>query len=101
MSERPPRSWLFYIDDMIQFATKVITYTEGLDQDKFVHSGLNYDATLSNLELIGEAASHVPDEVRGAHPEVPWRLVVGAGGVLLICPPANTAETRSAVTMRP
>lgn len=47
-----------------------------LDQGRFIASGLNYDATLRNLELIGEAATHVPDVVRAAHPQVPWRLVI-------------------------
>lgn len=32
--------------------------------------------TLRNLELIGEAATHVPADVRQAHPEVPWRMVI-------------------------
>jgi len=76
MSDPPTREWRFYIDDMISFAEKVIAYTAGLDQRRFVASGLNYDATLRNLELIGEAATHVPDGVRAAHPQVPWRLVV-------------------------
>ena len=39
-------------------------------------SGLVYDASLRNLELIGEAATHVPDDVRAASSQVPWRLVV-------------------------
>ena len=69
MSELTPREWRFYIDDMISFAGKVITYTDGLDQERFVPSGLNYDATVRNLELIGEAATHVPDAVRAAHPQ--------------------------------
>jgi hypothetical protein len=46
------RAWQFYIDDMIGFADKVIAYTNGLDQDRFIQNGLNYDATLRNLELI-------------------------------------------------
>lgn len=46
-----------YIDDMIGFAEKVIAYTQGLDQDGFIASGLNYDASVRNLELIGEAAT--------------------------------------------
>ena len=58
----PPRS--LNIDDMIGFADKVVTYTDSLDQCRFVQSGLNYDATLRNLELIGEAASRVPQDVR-------------------------------------
>lgn len=76
MSDAPPREWRFYIDDMIACAERVISYTEGLDHENFVASGLNYDDTIRNLELIGEAATHVPDAVRAAHPEVPWRQIV-------------------------
>ena len=76
MSEPVGREWRFYIDDMIAFAEKVVAYTNGLDQQAFVASSLVYDATLRNLELIGEAATHVPDDVRTAHPQVPWRRVV-------------------------
>lgn len=55
-----PREWLFYLDDMIGFAEKVMAYTDGLDQDGFLNDGLTYDATLHNLELIGEAATSCP-----------------------------------------
>ncbi len=75
MSDAAAREWRFYIDDMVSFAEKVLSYTDGLDQQGFIASGRNYDATLRNLELIGEAASHVPDVVRAANPQVPWRLV--------------------------
>lgn len=70
------REWRFYVDDMIAFAEKVLAYTAGMDQPAFVANPLVYDATLRNLELIGEAATHVPDDVRQAHPEVPWRMVI-------------------------
>lgn len=83
MSDPTRREWRFYIDDMISFAEKVITYTDGLDQERFVASGLNYDATVRNLELIGEAATHVPDAVRAAHPQVPWRLVIATRNRLI------------------
>lgn len=43
------REWRFCLDDMIGFAEKVMTYTEGLDQSGFEASGLTYDATLRNL----------------------------------------------------
>ena len=56
MSDSAQREWRFYLDDTIGFAEKVIVYTKGLDQDGFARSGLNYDASLRNLELIGEAA---------------------------------------------
>ncbi len=68
MSEPAQRAWRLYVDDMIGCAEKVITYTDGFDQAGFIASGLHYDATVRNLELIGEAATHVPENVRGAHP---------------------------------
>jgi uncharacterized protein with HEPN domain len=83
MSNDTSRAWQFYIDDMIGFADKVIAYTNGLDQNRFVQSGLNYDATLRNLELIGEAASRVPQFVRDNHPNVPWRLMVATRNRLI------------------
>lgn len=82
MSERD-REWRFYIDDMIAFGEKVLAYTAGLDQASFVAHSLVYDATLRNLELIGEAATHVPGAVRDAHPSVPWRLVVATRNRLI------------------
>jgi uncharacterized protein with HEPN domain len=83
MSDASAREWRFYIDDMIDFAEKVLTYTEGFDQSGFVVSGLSYDATLRNLELIGEAATHIPDDVRAAHPEISWRMIIATRNRLI------------------
>lgn len=54
---------------MIAFAQKVLSYTDGFDRPGLVADGLVYDATLRNLELIGEAATHIPDPVRVAIPK--------------------------------
>lgn len=71
------RPWRFYVQDMIDFGEKVLAYTEGLDLKAFIADGLTYDATLRNLQLIGEAATHIPDEVRQTHSEVPWHAIIG------------------------
>ena len=76
-ASQEPREWRFYVNDMIEFAEKVQLFTDGMDQDTFVSNALTYDATLRNLELIGEAATHIPEVIREAHPEIPWRTVVG------------------------
>ncbi len=80
---RGTREWRFYLDDMIAFGRNVQSYTGGLDQAGFVADRLVYDATLRNLELIGEAATHVPDEVRAANPDIPWRLVIATRNRLI------------------
>lgn len=77
------REWRFYVDDMIAFAERVLAYTDGMDQIVFEASALNYDATLRNLELIGEAATHVPEAVRSRHPDIPWRMIVATRNRLI------------------
>ncbi len=76
-SEHEGRHWRFYIQDMIEFSEKVLSYTDGLDQEAFIADGRTYDATLRNLELIGEAATHIPESVRLAHSEIPWHAIIG------------------------
>lgn len=86
MSEEPspvPREWRFYLDDMIGFAEKVVAYTQDLDRSEFEKGGLVYDATLRNLELIGEAATHVPAEVRTKADFIPWRLIIATRNRLI------------------
>jgi len=83
MSNTDKRVWHFYLVDMIEFTEKVLSYTDGFDQAGFLKSGLTYDATLRNLELIGEAATHIPNDVRTSHPEIPWRMIIATRNRLI------------------
>jgi uncharacterized protein with HEPN domain len=77
------REWRFYLDDMLDFAGKVMSYTASLDQAGFVADDRTYDATLRNLELIGEAATRIPEAVRTAHQEIPWRQIIATRNRLI------------------
>ena len=83
MSDLPQREWRFYITDMMAFAENVISYTDGFDQERFINSGITYDATLRNLELVGEAATHVPTEIREQYPNIPWRMIIATRNKLI------------------
>ena len=76
--EQTSREWRCYVRDMMEFGERVLSYTRGLDRDSFVTDRRTYDATIRNIELIGEAATHVPPDVRESHPDVPWREIIGA-----------------------
>jgi len=80
MSER---EWRFYLDDMIDFAEKVLAYSAGLDQQAFIANGLNFDATVRNLEILGEAATHIPIEHRDARRSIPWRQIIATRNRLI------------------
>jgi uncharacterized protein with HEPN domain len=44
---------------------------------------MRFDATVRNLELIGEAASHIPQDVRNAYPTIPWRMLIATRNQLI------------------
>ena len=69
------REWRFYLHDMLGFGETVLSYSEGMDQESFVADRRTYDATLRNVKLIGEAATHIPIAVCQAHPEIPWNAL--------------------------
>ena len=40
-------------------------------------------ATLRCLEIVGEAASHIPESLRQQHPQIPWPQIIGTRNRLL------------------
>ena len=83
MSETNSREWHFYINDMIKFAENVISYTLGFNQQRFENSGITYDATVRNLELIGEAPTHIPQHLHEAYPAIMWRMIIATRNQLI------------------
>lgn len=83
MSKSPTREWRFYLSDMIAFADKAMTYTDGLSFEEFTGAGITYDATLRNLELIGEAATKIPPEIREKYSDIPWRMIIATRNRLI------------------
>jgi uncharacterized protein with HEPN domain len=54
------REWRFYLSDMITFCEKVLAYSAHIERRSFEADTMRFDATVRNLELIGEAATHYP-----------------------------------------
>lgn len=76
------REWHLFLTDAIQFCDRIREFTAGLNRSSFESDQKTYDATLRNLELIGEAVKQIPDEVRGTHPEIPWRDIIATRNYL-------------------
>ena len=77
------REWRLYVTDMKVCCGRVLKYTTGLAREEFLSKPMVYDAVLRNLELLGEAATHLPEEVRALAPDIPWRQIVGVRNVLI------------------
>lgn len=76
------RDWLLYLEDMVDCTAKVIRFTAGISSEEFAANDLIRDAVLHNLLLLGEAAKHVPDDVRSRYDQIEWRKIAGLRDVL-------------------
>jgi uncharacterized protein with HEPN domain len=80
---RPEGRDAAYLWDMLEAARAVQRYTSGKSRPDFDADRIVQRAVERELEIIGEAAARVSDSFKAAHPEVPWKLIVGQRNVLI------------------
>jgi uncharacterized protein with HEPN domain len=66
-----------YIGHMIDTANKAIGFVAGLSREDFDDNEQLRLAITHLLQVIGEAARRVSLDFRNAHPEIPWKAIVG------------------------
>jgi uncharacterized protein with HEPN domain len=67
------RETRLYLEDMLEACRRVIGYTAGTTFEQYVNDQRTRDAVARNLEILGEAAKRVPDDVRAQLPAIDWR----------------------------
>jgi uncharacterized protein with HEPN domain len=58
-------------------AAKVMAFTESKDRDSLAQDDLLQLALVRLIEIIGEAASRLSDDIKSRHASVPWVAIVG------------------------
>lgn len=66
-----------YLLDVLDRIAKIKRYIEGYDYESFCDDEKTSDAVIRNIEVIGEAIRHIPDDLRQKHPTIPWKLIAG------------------------
>jgi uncharacterized protein with HEPN domain len=77
------RDYRVYLDDITAAIDKIAAFTEGMSEQQFKEDSKTFDAVVRNLEIIGEAAKNVPDEVRRRFTEIEWRKAAGLRDILV------------------
>lgn len=71
------RDWRLFLNDIIEAIEKIEKYTKDFSFEDFVKNDLVIDAVVRNLEIIGEAAKSIPEEIRLRYSDIPWSRIVG------------------------
>ena len=88
-----PRDYKIYLEDMIECIGKIYNYTAGLLLVGFCNDEKTIDAVIRNLEIIGEAARRLPEEIRIKYPEVEWHKIISLRNILIHEYPGIDLET--------
>lgn len=69
--------------DILQAIDRCRRYVDTLNGDDLGLIDMAEDAVERNLQIIGEAANHLPPEIIDAHPEIPWPQIRGFRNILV------------------
>jgi len=80
MSLRDP---IVVLEDMLEAVQSIEEYSTNLSFDVYDADKKTKDAVVRNFEILGEAATHITDEVRVRFPDIPWNRVIGLRNIII------------------
>ncbi|SDF24142.1 Uncharacterized conserved protein, contains HEPN domain [Methanolobus vulcani] len=66
-----------FLTDIIEAIDEIEEFTSGIDFSEFLNDRKTQKAVVKNIEVIGEAAKNVPDEIKTSYAYIPWRVIAG------------------------
>ncbi len=74
MSERKPSA---LVKDILECIGHIRIYTDKLSFEEFSSNFMVVEACLYNIQIIGEAVSKLPDDIKEKEQQIPWVLIKG------------------------
>ncbi len=66
-----------YVNDILSCFQETQEFTQGLDYEAFAKDRRTVKAVVRSLEVMGEAAKRIPEDIRRRYPEIPWKRMTG------------------------
>jgi hypothetical protein len=67
---------------MSESIKKILEFTKGMDFAVFTKDAKTVDAVVRNIEILGEAAKNIPEEIKLSNPGIDWRAIAGTRNVI-------------------
>ena len=77
-----PRDFKLLLKDILDAINKIEKYSKGLSFPRLENDDQAVDAIVRNLEIIGEAARNLPDEIKLSIAGIEWKKITGLRNIL-------------------
>jgi len=74
MSTRNPK---LYLIDILKAMEAIEEFVKGIDFETLKNDDMRSSAIIRKLEIIGEAAKNIPENIKQEYPSIPWREMAG------------------------
>ncbi len=76
------REYRLFLKDILDATQRIERFSVGITRQQFEADEMRLHAILMNLHIIGEAAKHVPQEVRDTTGNIEWRAIAGLRDII-------------------
>jgi len=76
------RNYLLYLEDIFASASKILNYAGDMSYADLITDEMRLEAIVRNFEIIGEAASKIPQNIKDKYLFIEWRKISDFRNVL-------------------
>ena len=74
---------IIFIEHILECIGWIENYTKGRTKKYFLNSTKTQDAIIRRIEIIGEAAKNIPEEIKDKYPRIHWKEIAGMRDILV------------------
>lgn len=71
------RNTSLFLADILISCNLIVEFTKNLDFESFINDEKTSSAVIRKLEIIGEAAKRLPDDIKSNYSNIPWKNMAG------------------------
>jgi uncharacterized protein with HEPN domain len=69
------------VEEMLDYIEQARAYAQDMTFEQYLSDQKTQRAVERCIEVISEASRHIPDDIKGKHPQIPWGDVAGIGNI--------------------